>query len=586
VTNSNATRTFGPERRWWLGLSALGLTLTATPACGGGGGGSEPQADDGGSTSDSPQDDDGPDDDGGDESGDETGAEPVAPEVPVGPGGIRRLRTAQYKKSVRVLLGPEAELVAAPPADQALAGFDAIGAAELALSPAAIEQYEKSAIDISEVVIENPGVLAQTVPCVTQGPKDHTCFAEVARQFGGLAWRRELSDDEIGSLASIANAAYAWAGNNFDRGVQYEVAAILQSPDFLYIAELGEDDGGTYGKRLTDRELVTRASLFVLGRVPDADMLAAADAGELATEEGLRAFAEGLVEHVDARTALLEFFDELLRLRELPLRAKDAELFPDYSADLAESMRQEALLVLHDILLTQDASFLSVFDADFTYVDPLLAGHYGIAPPASGVFEKVALPAGQGRSGILGLAGFPALFSHSDRTSPTRRGVFIQRTLLCREIPPPPGDVDTTLPEPEEPTTLRALMEMHGGQDGCESCHAMMDPIGFAFESFDATGAYRTTDNGFPVDTTGNIEGIGSFANAAELATLLQQQVNLGTCLVRNMYRHSVGHMDSVDQADAILWLNDAFVASDHNVKQLMVELVVNPVFRRVDAPK
>jgi hypothetical protein len=549
------------------------------------------EADTTGLSADDDGDDDGAgsegDETGGDEGTDETGADALPPpEVPPGPGGARRLRSDQYTASIATLLGVEAAAEADPPQDQPLGGFDAIGASELALSPSAIEQYERSALAVADAAIEHPSTLAGVVPCVSSGPHDDACLTAVARDFGALAWRRQLEDAEVAALLDVGQAATAWAGGDVTRGAQYIVATILQSPDFLYVVELGEDDGGEFGRRLTDRELVTRMSLFVLGHVPDATLLARADAGELATEDGLRELAEELVQRPDARMALLRFFDELLRVRELPLRTKDPLLFPGYTPELASSLRDEALLVVSEVVLVQDASFLDLFTADFTFVDPVLAAHYGLPAPASGAFEKVDLPAGESRIGLTGLASFSALLSHPDRTSPTRRGLFIQKALLCNDVPPPPGDLDTSLPEPTEPTTLRARMEQHVADAQCAACHLGTDPIGFAFESFDATGAFRTLDNGFPIDTTGEAEGFGAFADAAELAAQLREHPGLAPCLVKNLYRHSIGHLEEPDQADAIDWLVDAFVASDHNVKTLAVELMTNPVFRRVGDAK
>jgi hypothetical protein len=519
-----------------------------------------------------------------DESGDSTG-EPPPPAVEPAPAGMRRLLRSQYVRTVDVLLGPEAAAVADPPVDQPIQGFDAIGAREVPLSPVAIEQYEDIAIEIGKVVIEHPETLAQTVPCVVDGPQDFDCYAHLAADFGRVAWRRELSNDEITKIIGVAQQAKEWADGDFMRGVQYAVATIIQSPDFIYAVELGEETEGDY-KQLTRDELMTRMSLFVLGRAPDAALFARSDAGELDDSSGIRAVAADMLEHADARASVSEFFDELLRIRDLPLKTKDPTLFPDYTPDLAQSMRTATLMLVLDVVFGEDGSFLRLYDADYTFVDAPLAEFYGIPEPAAG-FERVDTPAGQRRLGLLTEPALLAALGHPDRNSPTRRGVFVQRTLLCNEVPPPPGDVDTTLPEPTEATTLRALMEQHMDKgDTCAGCHVQMDPVGFAFEYYDSSGKYRELDNGYPVDGSGTIDGLGSWEDAAGLALLVRDDVRLAPCLVRNVYRNALGTIDDAGQADALAFISEAFADSDHSFKQLVIELAANPAFRQVGDPQ
>lgn len=567
----------------WTRIAGLAAAVTAG-ACG-----------DDSSSADGDDDETGGDETGTDESdtGEESGedsadstGEPPPPEVEPAPAGMRRLLRNQYVKTVRVLLGPEAAAVADPPVDQPIQGFDAIGAREVPLSPVAIEQYEDIAIEIGKATIEHPETLALTVPCVVDGPQDFDCYAHLAADFGRVAWRRPLSNDEITKIIAVAQQAKEWADGDFMRGVQYAVATIIQSPDFIYAIELGEEtEGGT--KELTNDEMLTRMSLFVLGRAPDVGLFARADAGELDDVDGVRAVANDMLESPDARTSVSDFFDELLRIRDLPLKTKDPVLFPDYTPDLAQSMRTAALMLVLDVVFGEDNSFLRLYDADYTFVDAPLAEFYGIAEPASGGFERVDVPAGQRRSGLLTEPALLAALGHPDRNSPTRRGVFVQRTLLCNEVPPPPGDVDTTLPEPTEVTTLRAQMEQHMEKgDTCAGCHAQMDPVGFAFEYYDSSGKYRELDNGYPVDGSGMMEGLGSWEDAAGLAVLVRDDEQLAPCLVRNVYRNALGTIDGAGQADALAFITQAFVDSDHSFKQLVVELAANPAFRQVGDPQ
>ena len=565
----------------WARIAGLTAAFVVT-GCGDDVSDADGDDDESGAPEDTGVDDDGSSG-GDDESGDSTGGEPPASEPAA--AGMRLLLADQYVKTVATLLGPEAAAAADPPLDSPIDGFDAIGAREIPLSPQAVEAYEDSAIDIGEAAAAHPETLALTVPCVTAGPEDITCYTAIAQEFGRVAWRRPLTNNEMTRIIGIAQTAREWGDGDFKVGVQYAVAMILQSPDFIYAVEIGVE-GEAGARELTSDELVTRLSLFVLGRAPDAALFARADAGDL-DGDGVRDVATDMLEHPDARTAVTRFYDELLRIRELPLKTKDPELFPEYTPDLGASMRQETLMLVSDVVFGGEGDLRRLFDADYTFVDDKLAAFYGVPAPAAGTFERVDLPAGQRRLGLLTQPSLLATFAHPDRNSPTRRGLFVNHTILCNEIPPPPGDVDTTIPQTSEPETLRELMEQHMEKGNtCNGCHVQMDPIGFAFEYYDSTGAYRDEDNGHPVDGSGMIEGIGSWEDATDLALLVRDDARTPLCLTRNLYRHALGHADGAGQADALAYIADAFVEADHSFKQLIVELAANPAFRRVGDPQ
>lgn len=520
--------------------------------------------------------DGGLDDDGGIDDG---GVEELEP----APGGIRRLLARQYVESVRLLLGDEAAAAAKPPADDALGAFATIAAVQLALPPVAVEQYNASATAVAKAAVAAPGRLGEIVPCVGGGPQDDACYASIARDFGHLAWRRPLEQIEIDELVAIASQARAIDDGDFNGGVEWLLATMLQAVDFVYVVELGiEADDGE--RELTGPELATRMSMVLVGRAADADLLARAEAGELADPDGVRAIAAELVALPESRGPLVLFFDELLRLPELPTRAKDPAMFPQFTPALSAAMREETLRLVDDVVFT-GGDTLELLVAEHTFVDAQLAALYGVTAPAAG-FERVQLPPEQGRIGVLGHASLLANLSHPDRTSPTRRGGFVQKNLLCTVIPPPPADVDTELPPPSEAETLRERLSAHVQNATCNGCHSQMDPLGFAFENFDAIGAYRTQEGTATIDASGSIDGMGEFTNAAELAWILHDDPRVPVCLVRNLYRWAVGHIDDEGQELALEDLAERFAAADYGFEALAVELVASPVFRRVGSPK
>jgi hypothetical protein len=517
-------------------------------------------------------------------STDDGGEPPV--EVEPASGGLRRLTRSQYRESIRVLLGDAAATAAQPPEDPSLAGFDAIAATTLALPPSAIEQYERSAMLVAAAATLDRSALATTVPCIADTAPDDGCYASVARDFGRLAWRRPLADDEIDRTVAIANAGRELHGGDFARGLQYAIAWLLQSPDFLYAVEIGTPN--EHGSRTLDRdELATRLALFVLGHTPDADLFAQSDAGVLDDADGVRTIVAAMLATSAARDTTGRFFAELLGIRDLPMRGRSLELFPGWSPALATSMQGETLALVDDVVFARRVSALRLFDADTTFVDRELAAFYGVPAPSEDGFVRIALPAEQGRLGLLGHPAWLAAHAHTDRNSPTRRGLFVQSRVLCNDIPPPPGDIDSTLPDNAEPTTLRARMEAHQQQGGaCTSCHSQTDPLGFAFEHFDATGARRELDEGWPIDASGAIEGLGEWTNAAELAVRVRDDPRVASCLVRQVYRHAIGQLDDEGQTEALAWVTAGFVAMSHDWQSMIVELAASPALREVGGPR
>jgi hypothetical protein len=559
-------------------------------ACNGGGGGGDDGTSDSNDTtsaSDPTAVSDTTDDTSSATNVDDTGTDTGEPQdVTPAPGGLRRLLAHQYVASVELLLGPEAAAAALPPLDPSLGGFDSIAAAELSLSPPDVEQYERSATAIAEAAIENPEVLGQSVPCLAGIEPPDSCFVELARDFGELAWRRPLTDEEIDAYSGVGIAARAELGDgDVMVGAQYMLIALLQSPRFIYIVEIGtaQDDGP---RELNQYELATRLSFFLTGRTPTASLLSRAADGEL-DEDGLRDAAWELLDDPRARNVVARFYDELLTIRDLPTKGKDPELFPQFGEALAASMLEETHRLIEDIVFEQDASVLDLVDADYTFVDDELAALYGVPAPDPGVWAQVQLPAEQNRAGVLTHASVLSMFAHGDLNSPTRRGLFVQEQLLCNEIPPTPPEVVPVLPDVEEPMSLRDRLELyHLTVENCAGCHLQMDPIGFAYEHFDPIGAFRTEDNGFPIDSAAEIDGIGEFANAAELATLVRDDPRLPRCLVNQVYTASLGFPQTDLQAPALDDIGATFVSSDHNMRALLVELATSPLFRLVDEPK
>lgn len=520
----------------------------------------------------------------GDESSDDDTGEPPAPEDAVPPpGGLRRLLAPQYRASIEHLLGPEAAKAAVAPDDPTLGTFDSLATLSSVPSAGDVELYEGSAAAAASAALTQRERLAEIVPCVDIGPFDASCYEDLATTLGRLAWRRPLTADQVERLVAVATTAQEWdPEHELDTGVQYMLTAILQSPYFLYLVEIGEP--GSEHRELDAYELATRMSFFLVGRTPSADVLDRAENGELDTDEGIRALAWELLEEPGARATVGRFFGELLTVRNLPSKGKDPVLFPMFSPSLAASMLEETERLVDDVVFEEGGSVLRLFDAQHTFVDERLAAHYGMSPVGPGVFVRRSLP--PERAGVLSLSGWLTMSSHNTVNSPTRRGLFVVEQLLCTDVPLPPPDVNPQPIEPDADQTLREALEQHMEDPACSACHSLTDPIGFGFERFDPVGAFRSLDNGKPIDSTGMLPGVGAFDGAVELAELIVSDPRLPRCLIDKVYAGNLGFVPEEPMAPALDALGETFAAGDHELRLLLVELTTSPVFRLVDEPK
>ncbi|HHH31112.1 MAG TPA: DUF1592 domain-containing protein [Polyangiaceae bacterium] len=511
------------------------------------------------------------------------------------PGGMRRMLATEYVRTVELLLGAQASVAAQPPVDVAQEGFDAIGNSILSLSAEPVELYERSAEAVAQAAITDKGRLAIEAPCVLDVMPSSGCYEEVATNLGRLFYRRPLEQVEIDELVDVATFAEGWAnmegvsGPAFDQGLKYELMAMLQAPSFIYIPELGGEPSSSGVRELNQYELASRLSFFLLGHGPDAELLDLAEAGGLATDEDVAALATEMLDRGDAKVALEIFYDELFRLRYLADTPKNATDFPEWSPELAEAMRQETLLLIDDVVWGEDADIRTLYNADYTFVNDQLAMHYGITPPGSGAqFEKVSWPATQNRAGYTSQGSFLAHQSGPLRNSPTKRGKFVLQFLMCRVVPPPPAEVVPELPEPPPGgATLQELLELHMEDPACASCHALTDPVGFAFEHFDTIGRFRTEDeSGIPVDGSGELEFLGQWSDAKELGELLATNDEAGLCVIKNLVRGKLGHTETDGEEPAIDELGTSAAERGYSLKSVLVEVASNRLFRYVGAPR
>jgi Protein of unknown function (DUF1592)/Protein of unknown function (DUF1588)/Protein of unknown function (DUF1595)/Protein of unknown function (DUF1585) len=428
------------------------------------------------------------------------------------------------------------------------------------------------------------------IPCKPSGANDVGCRDQFVRTFGFRAFRRPLRDDES-KRYTTAFSTQAKASGSFLDGARMIVEAMLQSPDFLFHVESGPDG------RLADYDIASRLSYLLWDTMPDKALLDSAAKGELRTPARREAAASRLLADARSHHALDEFFDQWLRFDRVLNSSKEQRRFPEFSLEVAQNMVEETRRLL-DHLVWDDRNFMELFTADYAYVSADLASLYQLpAPP--GQFELMPFPAGSPRAVLLGEASFLAANAGPTETSPTQRGIFIREQLLCQEVPPPPPNVDTNLPEASEskPLTRRQRMMDHEANPLCSSCHRLMDPIGFGLESFDSLGRYRTHETilietsvakrkddkkiNLDLDTRGEIAGIpdSAFSDARQLGRILSQSKVWQECMVRQIFRYAYGRMETSADEDTIHQLYAAFQGSGFHFKDLLMGLVKSPQF-------
>lgn len=554
-----------------LPLVVLGLAGALVGACGddaSGTPGDEPTDTDGTGSTSMPEGSTGDDD--GSSSGDETGGEIVCDEASVGAAPLRRLTRAQYANAVRDVLGLTADVSELEP-DEKAGAFDSNFSA--AVSPNSVEQYRALAERLAEDARSDFGSLA---PC--PDGNENACLSSVLDDVGRRLFRRPLTEDERGRYLDLANT-----GVDYDDSVQLLLTALLQSPNFLYHLELGLPGGDEPVVALSQWELASRLSFFLWNSVPDPALLDAAEAGELETAEQLREQAERLLGDSRARDAVGGFHVQWLGLDHIDSAFKDPGVYPDYDDELAEAMVDETRRFSQIVVLQGDGRLETLMTASFSYIDGPLFDLYDVEEPADhnpGV--PVELDPEQ-RAGLITQAAFLTEHALTNQSGPIQRGVEIRAELLCDPPPPPPADANVEPPMPDPDSTTRELFEQHTADPTCASCHYLIDGIGLGMENYDGIGAFRTMENGKPVDASGSLVATdidGEFNGGVELAHRLAQSNDLRRCVSRQWFRFALGRYESDADQCSLDSLYATFEQSDYDVRELLVQLVQTDAFR------
>ncbi len=510
---------------------------------------------------------------------------PVVPEDPAGvcdgtvdpgPTPFRRLTRDEYDNTVRDLLGDTTRPARAFPPDETIGGFGSGTSVSLLQT----EQYMSAAEALAaDAVTDLPALL----PCDVAAIGEDACARELIVDFGMRAWRRPLAPSEVDALTMLYATTKELDG--FEASIELVLTAMLQSPHFLYRAELGTTAEGADGiVPLTEYEVATRLSYLLWNTMPDDELFAAAARGELADADSIEAQARRMMLDPRARSAAQNFFQQYLGLAGIEDLGKDETLHPEWSPAIARKMRREALAFVDHVLWEGDARFETLFTGSFTFVDEQLAGVYGIEGVTGTDFVRVDLDPTQ-RAGLLTMPGLLAINSNANQSSPVYRGKFVREQVLCQHLPSPPDGLVVAPPDPAPDMTTRERFDQHRTDPSCSSCHQLMDPLGFGFERYDAIGMWRETENGgLSIDDSGEIMGSvdadGQFEGAVELAERLTQSAQARSCFATQWFRYGLGRAETDADDCTLAEVYAAFEATDGNVLETIVAITRTDAFR------
>ncbi len=520
----------------------------------------------------------------------ETGEKKPDQRTPEGPAvsvvarpPVRRLGPREYTRAVGALLGVPDGTISEDdlPTDASTTGFS--NSAELqAMSPLHVYKYGAAAHAAVSVAMSTPQRRLATVGCDPQASPP--CVEQFLTRFGLLAFRRPLTSIELDELVNAAHAEST--STDTGAGLAVVLEAMLQSPSFLFRAELGLAIPGRPGvRRLTGYEMATRLAFLIWQSGPDAPLVELARTGALDSPDGVAAAAARLLGDRRGGATLRTFFSEWFDLDQLPTLERPTKDFPRWSKTAAQSMNEELLRVLDDHL-APGARFIDAFTAPYTYVDARLAAIEGLPVPPGSTFVRTALDAKSERAGVLTMPALLALNAKTHGSSAIQRGAFLRRWILCQELPAPPDEVPA-LPKAQAGQSERQRLEQHRSAPACSGCHTLLDPLGFGLDHFDAIGAWRATDEqGQPISDAGEMIGAEppAFKGALELGTKVRALPGTTACVARQLYRFAFGRQESDQEAPALAALATAFAAGG-DFRQLVLQLVRSDAFGSIPAP-
>ncbi len=427
---------------------------------------------------------------------------------------------------------------------------------------------------------------ANVFSCYPHGEaEEEACADQIITRLATQAFRGELDAANKKGLMGLYDAGRK--ASDFEGGIKRALAGILASPNFLYRADLHP---GKETRPLTDHELASRLSFFLWSSIPDEALLADARAGRLHQPEVLAAQVKRMLASPRSETLTTNFAFEWLNVARLDEINPDPRIFPYASgqSDLREDFKQELRYFIDSVFRT-NSNVLDLLSSNKTYLNEKLALHYGITTVKGDQFQPVTLTQ-SARFGLLGKGGVLMLTSYPDRTAPVLRGAWILERISGTPPGTPPPNVGNLKENGagEKPKTLRARMEMHSLNPTCHACHAVMDPLGFALENFDATGQYREIDRYTRdiLDTSGKLPDGTVVKGPDDLrAALLAKPEQFVQTLTQKLMTYGLGRPVEYEDMPTVRGIVRDLKNEDYRFNALITAIVTSDAFLKTAAP-
>ena len=424
--------------------------------------------------------------------------------------------------------------------------------------------------------------------CRPAGPgqnaaEERPCAATILSRMARLAYRRPVTKSDTDTLLQFYEDGRK-DGGSFDSGIQFALERMLVDPDFLLrVIRDPAKPRGPGPQRLSDLELASRLSFFLWSSIPDDHLLTAAEHGELSNPAVLEKEVRRMLSDPRATEALVnDFAAQWLNLRQVAEVVVDPDKYPNYDESLLQAFQKETEMFVASTL-RDDRNVNDLLDANYTFVNERLARHYGIPGVYGSRFRRVTLPNHEQRGGLLGEGALLVTTSYPDRTSPVLRGKWLLNNIFGLPIPPPPPGVSNLDSKPGViPPTMRERLAKHRTQTTCNSCHSVIDPLGFALENFDVVGGWRTIDEaGKPVDASGTTSSGKKINGLAGLrAALLEQPDQFPHTVTEKLMAYALGRrVEYYDQPAIRKIVRDA-AAHQYRWSSIVLGIVQSPAFQ------
>lgn len=487
---------------------------------------------------------------------------------------LTHLTRSEYDRTVADLLGLDARVADGFAPDENTDGFE-VGAR---VSPLLAEQYVDAAEALAERAVSER--LDALLPCDPAGGEE-ACARAFIEQFGMRAFRRPLGADEVERFLVLYRVGRE---DDFATGIQLVIQGALSAPSFLYHVELEPADASAGDVVLLDEfEMASRLSYFLWASMPDEALFAAASAGELRTPEQIEEQARRMLEDERAVLGVRNFTRQWLGLDALARFHRDPAFYPDLPESTGADLRASIEAFMDDAFFGEEHTVDALLLGRSAYVNAPLASLYGIEGVEGDALVPVELDATR-RAGLLTQPGLLAVLSKPNQSDPIHRGLFVRNRLLCEHLPPPPADVVIVAPDPAPGLSTRERFAEHTENPRCQGCHRLIDPLGFGFEHYDALGRWRDTDEGVPVDASGEVVGTddadGPFDGVPELAAQLAGSDHVRECIAIQWFRYAVGRTETARDTCSVQTLNERFRESGYDLRELLVSVVRTDAFR------